>query len=185
MNEAFWALGRASGVVALALTTLALLLGIVNRSGRPLLTLPRFSVALVHRNVALLSAVFIGIHMLSLLADSYAQLTLVDFTVPFLGAADPVWLGLGTVSVDLLLAVVVTALLRTRIGFRAFRAVHWLAYVLWPFAFLHSVGMGSDAGAPWFLSVAVVCAAAVMGAVAWRLSANFIEYRNARVGEHT
>lgn len=185
MNEAFWALGRATGVVALALTTLALLLGVVNRSGRPLLGLPRFSVALVHRNVALLSAIFIVIHMLSLLGDSYAQLTLVDLVVPFLGAADPVWLGLGTASVDLLLAVVITALLRTRIGFRAFRAVHWLTYLLWPVAFLHSVGMGSDAGAAWFLAVTVICSGFVVGAVAWRLSANFIEYRNARVGEHT
>ena len=60
MSEAFWALGRASGVVLLVLMTIVMLLGLLTRSGRPLLALPRFGVLLAHRNVALLSVVFLA-----------------------------------------------------------------------------------------------------------------------------
>ena len=114
MDEVLWAVGRASGVVALLLLTVSLWLGIVTRSGRPLPGMPRFSVTLLHRNVSLLAVVFLVLHIGTLLLDSYAKLTLTDVLVPFLGAHLPFWLGLGTVAVDLLIAVTVTALLRRR-----------------------------------------------------------------------
>ena len=116
MDEALWAFGRASGFVSLALFTVTVLLGIVNRSGRPLLTLPRFSVTILHRNMALLATVFLGLHVGSLMLDSYAKLNPIDVVVPFLGSFKPFWQGLGTVALDLVLAVVVTALVRQRIG---------------------------------------------------------------------
>ena len=180
MNEALWALGRGTGVVALGLFTVSVLLGILTRSGRQLLGLPRFSVTLVHRNVSILATAFIAIHLLSLLGDSYAQLRLVDFVLPFLGAYKTVWLGFGTVAVDLLIAVMATGLLRRYVGIRVFRAVHWLTYLMWPVALVHSIGNGTDAGKTWFIAFAVACSAAVALAVAWRLTAGFIEYRTVR-----
>ncbi|TFB46287.1 ferric reductase-like transmembrane domain-containing protein [Cryobacterium tagatosivorans] len=180
MNEALWALGRGTGVVALALFTVSVLLGILTRSGRPLLGLPRFSVALVHRNVSILATVFIAIHLLTLLGDSFAQLRVIDFFVPFLGAVKPVWLGLGTVAVDLLVAVMVTSLLRRYVGRRVFRAVHWLTYAMWPFALAHSIGNGTDASQSWFIAFAAACSAAVIAAVGWRLTRGFVEYQGIR-----
>lgn len=182
MNEALWALGRGTGVVALALFTVSVLLGILTRSGRPLLGLPRFSVTLVHRNVSVLATVFIAIHLLSLLGDSFAQLRVVDFVVPFLGASKPLWLGFGTVAVDLLIAVMVTGLLRRHVGLRVFRAVHWLTYAMWPIALVHSIGNGTDASKPWFIAFAVACSAAVVAAVGWRLTKGFVEYQSVRAG---
>jgi sulfoxide reductase heme-binding subunit YedZ len=181
MNEALWALGRGTGVVALALFTISVLLGILTRSGRPAFGLPRFAVTLVHRNVALLATVFLAVHLVSLLGDSYAQLRLVDFVVPFLGASKPFWLGLGTLAVDLLIAVVVTSLARPFVGLGVFRAVHWLTYLVWPIALAHSIGNGTDAGQGWFTTFAVACSAAVAGAVGWRLTRGFVEYRTVRV----
>ncbi|WBM79759.1 ferric reductase-like transmembrane domain-containing protein [Cryobacterium breve] len=181
MNEALWALGRGTGVVSLALFTVSVLLGILNRSGRPLFTLPRFSVALVHRNVALLATAFLAIHLVTLFGDSYAQLRLVDFVVPFLGAAKPFWLGLGTLAVDLMLAIVITALLRGVVGVRVFKAVHWLTYLMWPVALLHSIGNGTDVGQTWFIAFAATCSIAVVAALVWRLSRGFVEYENVRV----
>lgn len=182
MNEALWALGRGTGVVALALFTVSVLLGVLTRSGRPLLGVPRFSVTLVHRNVSILATAFIAIHLLSLLGDSYAQLRIVDFVLPFLGSYKTVWLGFGTVAVDLLIAVMATGLLRRYVGLRVFRAVHWLTYLMWPVALVHSIGNGTDAGKPWFITFAVVCSAAVALAVGWRLTAGFVEYRDVRQG---
>ncbi|WP_314145853.1 ferric reductase-like transmembrane domain-containing protein [uncultured Leifsonia sp.] len=183
MNEAMWALGRGSGVVALVLLTASLWLGIVTRSGRPLPGLPRFSVTLVHRNLALLSVVFVGLHILTLLADPYAKLTALDTVVPFLGTTKPFWLGLGTVAVDLMLAVVLTALLRRWIGRRVFKAVHWASYAMWPVAIAHTLGTGTDASAGWLLLLSGACLLVVVIAVLWRLSARFVESAAARRGE--
>ena len=180
MSEALWALGRGTGVVTLLLFTLSVVLGILTRSGRPAFGLPRFAVTYVHRNAALLGGIFVIVHMVSLLADPYAQLTVVDFVVPFLGAVKPFWLGLGTLAVDLAIAIILTALLRQRIGIRLFRFVHWFAYAMWPIALLHSIGNGTDAGSGWFIALALLCSAAVIGAVLWRTSARFIEFSDTR-----
>ena len=69
---------------------------------------------------------------------------LVDVVVPFVGAYRPFWLGLGALALDLLAALIVTSLLRARIGLRAWRAVHWVAYACWPVALVHGLGTGSD-----------------------------------------
>lgn len=169
MDEALWALGRGTGVVGLVLFSLALVLGVTVRAGAPVPGLGRFGAARLHRDVALLASAFIGIHLVSLLFDSYAQLDLVDLVFPFLASYRPVWLGLGTLAVDLTIAVVITALLRHRLGARVFRAVHVGTYLLWPLAFAHAIGAGSDSGEPWFLVVAGACAVAVAAAVARRL----------------
>ena len=174
MSEALWALGRGTGVVALVLLTITVVLGILTRSGRPAFGMPRFAVTLVHRNSALIGTVFVGIHVISLLFDPYAQLKVLDFFVPFLGSYHPLWLGLGTVAADLLIAIMVTGLLRRWIGQRAFRVVHWATYALWPVALFHSIGTGTDASNGLFILLAVSCFATVAGSVIWRLSTGFL-----------
>ncbi|MDF2442092.1 MAG: methionine sulfoxide reductase heme-binding subunit [Subtercola sp.] len=180
-DAALWALGRGTGVVALVALTLSVVLGILTRSGRPLAGLPRFSVTLLHRNLSLIACVFVLVHIVSLFFDSFAQLTLLDLVVPFFGSFLPFWQGLGTVAVDLLIAVMVTALLRNRVGLRTFRAVHWLVYAMWPIALAHGIGNGTDGTSPWFLWLAALCTVLVAGAVAWRLSGRFVEYSAARM----
>lgn len=183
MDEAFWALSRGTGVMSLVLLSISVLLGVLTRSGRPAFGLPRFGVTLVHRNASLLGAVFVLIHVVSLFFDSYAQLNLIDLFVPFLGATNPLWLGAGTIAFDLLLAVIVTGLLRRRIGQRTFRAVHWFSYAMWPIAVAHGIGNGSDASEVWFLAIVAVCVIPVVAAVVWRVSTNFIEFRSTRAAE--
>lgn len=180
LEQALWALGRGAGVTALVLITISVLTGIVTRSGRPLIALPRFGVTELHRTTALLGTGLVGLHMVTLLADPYAQLRWVDFVMPFLGAYRPIWLGMGTLAVDLLLMILATSLLRHRLGLRAFRAVHWLTYGLWPIALAHGLGNGTDAGHLWFLVVAATCTLAVLTAITWRLSRNFVEYDDVR-----
>ena len=177
-----WAFGRVSGFISLALFTASVLLGILNRSGRPLLVLPRFSISLLHRNIALLATVFLGLHVGSLLLDSFAKLNPVDVVVPFLGSYQPFWQGLGTVALDLVLAVVVTGLLRHRIGQRTFKAVHLFSYGVWPVAMAHALRNGTDAARGWFLFLAAASAVAVGAALLWRLSPSFLETSHTRQG---
>ena len=182
MDNALWAFGRMSGVVSLALFSVTVLLGILNRSGRPLFVIPRFSVMLLHRNISLLATVFLLFHIVALMLDSYAKLNVIDVFVPFRGSFKPFWQGLGTVAFDLVLAVVATGLLRHRLGQRSFRAIHWLSYAMWPVALGHAIGNGTDGTSKVFLVLAAGSLVAVALAVAWRLSANFLETAKARQG---
>ena len=182
MNEALWALGRGTGIIALILFTVTMVLGIIGRSGRDVMGLGRFGVAEVHRTAALTGTGLVVLHLASLLFDDYAQLRIVDLVVPFLGAYRPLWLGLGTLAVDLLIVVTVVGILRHRVGQRTFRAVHWGTYALWPIALTHSLGTGTDAGSLWFRLIAGACAAAVVAAVGWRLSDGYAERGHVRIG---
>ena len=179
-DEALWALGRGTGITALVFLTVSLALGIATRSGRSLVLLPRFAVADVHRFAALAATLLVLLHLALLFFDPYAQLRLVDFVVPFLGAYRPLWQGLGTLAFDVLAVVILTSVLRHRIGVQIFRAVHWVTYALWPIALAHPLGNGTDAGHPWFLAFAACCALIVAAAVVWRLRANYTEYADAR-----
>lgn len=173
MSGAFWYLARGTGVVTLVLLTVVMALGIATRSGRPLPGLPRFAVAGVHRSVSLLAVLLLGLHVVTLLLDPYAQLKLVDVLVPFVGTYRPMWLGLGTLALDLLLALVATSLLRHRIGRRTWRGLHWLAYACWPVALLHGLGTGTDSATLWLRGIAAACAGTVLAALAWRASTGF------------
>lgn len=181
MNEALWALGRGTGVVALVMFTVTLVLGILTRSGRPMLGLGRFGVAEVHRTAALTGTGLVAVHLVSLFLDPYAQLKVVDFVAPFVGSYRPFWLGLGTLAVDLLVVITVVSLLRERVGPRVFKAVHWATYALWPIALTHALGNGSDNGSPWLQSLALACVVAVGSALTWRLTGSYAERGRTRV----
>ena len=168
LTSALWYLGRGTGVTALVLFTIAVALGIAVRSGRPVAGLPRFGVHQLHRTASLLATSLVAVHVGTLLFDPYAQLRLVDIVLPFAGTYRPLWLGLGTLALDLLVAIVVTSLLRDRIGRRAWRVVHWATYALWPIAMLHALGTGTDASTPWLRWTALLCTLTVGGAVVWR-----------------
>jgi predicted ferric reductase len=184
-DQALWALGRGTGITGLAFLTLSLALGIATRSGRPLLILPRFAVADIHRFAALAGTLLVALHMALLFFDPYAQLRLIDFAVPFLGDYRPLWLGLGTIAFDVLAVVIGTGLLRHRLGARVFRAVHWATYGLWPIALAHALGNGTDTGRTWFLVFAGCCALAVAAVLVWRLRANYTEYAHTRLSERS
>jgi methionine sulfoxide reductase heme-binding subunit len=179
-NEALWAFGRGAGITALVFLTISLALGIATRSGRRVLALPRFAVADVHRFAALAGMLLVVLHMVLLFFDPYSQLRLVDFILPFLGSYRPLWQGLGTLAFDVFVIVVITSIVRDRIGVRIFRLVHWATYALWPIALAHALGNGTDAIQMWFLLVAGCCALTVAAALVWRLRANYTEYASAR-----
>jgi methionine sulfoxide reductase heme-binding subunit len=173
MNAALWALGRGTGVVALVLFTVSLVLGILARSGRAVPWLGRFGTSDLHRTAALTGTGLVVAHVGTLCLDPYAQLTLVDAVLPFLGAYRPLWLGLGTLALDLLGVITVISLLRHRLGPRVFKNVHWATYALWPVALLHALGNGTDAGSSWFRALAVVSVGVVVAAGGWRLAPSF------------
>jgi hypothetical protein len=166
----FWYLTRGSGVVALLLLTVSLCLGIGTTLRWGSARVPRFAVAGLHRSITLLAIVFVALHVVTTLLDSFAPIRWSDAFVPFVSAYRPVWLGLGAVAFDLLLALVLTSLLRARLGYRLWRATHWFAYASWPLALVHSLGSGSDARVGWMQALALGSAIAVCATLAVRLA---------------
>jgi methionine sulfoxide reductase heme-binding subunit len=166
---ALWYLTRGTGAAALVLLTLSLMLGVVNVERFASARFPRFVVDGWHRTVSLLVCVLLAIHVGTTVLDGYAPVRIVDAVVPFVSAYRPLWLGFGAVALDLLVALVITSLLRRRIGVRAWRAIHWAAYACWPLAFLHGLGTGSDVRPGWMTWLALGCAAVVVAAVVARL----------------
>jgi sulfoxide reductase heme-binding subunit YedZ len=161
-SDALWYLARGSGAVALMMLTVVVALGIGTRSGRSFAGLPRLVVASVHRSAALLAVVFLVVHVTTLMFDPYAQLKLVNIVLPFTSSYRPFWVGLGTLALDLMIAIVTTSLLRERIGLRIWKAVHWFAYAMWPVALVHGIGSGSDRSTIWMLAIDAVCVLTVI-----------------------
>jgi methionine sulfoxide reductase heme-binding subunit len=174
-STALWYASRATGVVCLVLLTVVVLLGIlVNRQGR-LPGLPRFAVTGLHRSISLLAVAFLALHVITAVADKYVTIQLIAAVVPFTSSYLPFQMGLGAVALDLIAALIVTSLIRARLGRRLWRGVHWLAYAAYPVAVAHSVVSAKDLRSGALLALTVGCVLGVCAAACYRLAA--AEYR--------
>ena len=169
-SQALWFLSRGTGAVSLVLVTASMLLGIVTTTRLESRGWPRFVIERLHRNVSLSLLVFIAIHIASTVIYGFAPIGFLDAVVPFHSPYRTAWLGLGTVAFDLLLAVAITSLIRVRIGYRVWRAVHYAAYACWPIALVHGLETGSDRHERWMLGIDIASLVLVAGAGLWRIA---------------
>jgi len=125
MGHALWYTSRATGLVSLVLFTVVVVLGAANVARFATARWPRFVISTVHRNLSLLALTFIAVHVATSIIDPYAGIGWLDAVIPFQSVYKPFWLGLGAAAGDLLVAIIVTSLLRLHIGLRWWRLVHW------------------------------------------------------------
>lgn len=170
-DQVLWYTTRGAGAVSLVLLSAVVVLGLLARVRFETKAWPRFLSAAVHGDLALMTLVFLLLHIVTAVVDPFTHLGLVAAVVPFGSYYRTVWLGLGTIAFELLLAIVVTSLLRRYIGARVWRGIHWLAYASWPIAVIHGIGTGTDRTALWMVVIDVVCVAAVAVALVWRVVA--------------
>jgi DMSO/TMAO reductase YedYZ heme-binding membrane subunit len=168
-STAFWYASRATGVVALLLLTAVFVLGVTVSRQTRLPGLPRFAVTDLHRNISLLAVSFVAVHVLTAVLDTYVHIPLLSSVIPFASGYERFWLGLGAISFDLMVAMIVTSLLRGRLNRKLWLAIHLTAYLSWPVAFVHSVYSGKDLQHGPLLYLAIACAGTVLAAVIWRL----------------
>ena len=170
-DQLLWYTTRAAGAVSLVLLTAVVILGVLSALRFKTAGWPAFLTTGLHRNVALLALVFLGLHIVTAVIDPFTNLGWVSAILPFSSYYRTFWLGLGTIAFELIVAIVVTSLLREFIGHAAWRIVHWLSYASWPVAVVHGLGTGTDAWSAWFFALTCACAAAVCFAVVYRLVA--------------
>ena len=169
-DQVLWFAARGAGIVSLLLSTAVVCLGLLTaaRFERP--QWPRFLTVELHRSIALVSVIFVAIHVVTAVLDPYASLGFIAAIIPFASSYRPLDVALGVIALYLVIAVLLTSLIRDRLSQRTWRLVHWLAYAAWPMAVAHSLTAGSDAFAPWMLAIAACCCAAVIGVLVWRWS---------------
>jgi sulfoxide reductase heme-binding subunit YedZ len=168
-STTFWYITRASGIVALVLLTLTMILGLTTTTRARARNWPGFAQQEFHRRISMIAMVFLAIHVLTSILDTYVHIGWLAIVVPFTSPYSRFWVGMGAVALDLMVAVFVSSLLRSRLKPGTWRGIHWLAYGCWPVALAHTFGMGTDAGERWVIALGVGCILAVGVALMWRL----------------
>jgi len=164
-----WYAARAAGILAYLLITGSVLLGLLLSGRARFKRWPAFAVTDVHRFAGLLAGVFVGIHVLALSLDSVMPISLPQLLIPGASHYRPFWVGLGTVALELLVAVAVTNRLKKRLGFARWKRWHYLTFVVWLAATAHGIGAGTDANEQWLRLVYVCSIGSVAGSLVWRL----------------
>jgi predicted ferric reductase len=163
-----WLVSRASGLVLLVVFSAVIVLGIaVKRDSLPK-SLRRFVAVEVHRTLSLFGLALLAVHVLTAVLDPYVSIGWWATIVPFLSHYRTAALGFGTLAVDFMAAVIATSLLRRWVGYRVWRATHWLAYLSWPVAVVHVVSAGNDMGIWWVATLVWGSVFAVGSAIALR-----------------
>jgi methionine sulfoxide reductase heme-binding subunit len=164
-----WYAARAAGVVAYVLLSLTVTFGLTMAGKKQLRRWPRFAVEDVHRFGGILVGTFVTIHVVTIAIDSWLPFSIGSLIVPFTSRYKPIWVGLGIVAAELLLALAVTNRLRNRkFSYRFWRRAHYLNFVVWGAATVHNLGSGTDRSTPWLIAIDVVAIGLVGGATAAR-----------------
>lgn len=158
-SNPLWYATRSTGVVAFVLLTLTFAFGLAaTKRGLASRFWPRFATQQLHRNLSLIALVFLLVHIVTTLADTYVKIGWWSWIVPGASGYRTFWVALGTLAFDLIVVIIATSLLRDRMGARTWRVIHFSAYAAWPLAFLHFLKTGTDAAhGRWGLYLDAIC----------------------------
>ena len=142
--QIWWYVTRASGIIAYLLMWFSTVLGLAVTSKYLDGMLDRLFTYDFHEFISLLSVAFTLVHVLVLMLDRYLPYSLAQILVPFISPYRPFWVGVGVIAFYIILLVTVTFYLRSRIGTRSFRAIHYLSLLGYIGVTLHGYYSGTD-----------------------------------------
>jgi sulfoxide reductase heme-binding subunit YedZ len=170
-----WMTARGAGLAALVLLTLSTCLGALatRRAGQT--PANRVVRQYLHRTAGSLGIGVLTLHIVTIVADSYAHVGVTGAVVPFTSGYRATWVGLATIAMYCLLLVAGLGFARGRMatsatGARLWRVTHLLAYGAWALALVHGFMAGTDSGVLWVRGLYVMCLVSVAGAVWVRLN---------------
>lgn len=148
-QHVWWLASRASGVVALGLVTISVLLGLTMAgklsrkpgAGRVL--------SAIHEQTAVTGLVAIAVHGLTLLGDPWLNPGPAGIAIPFTIAYKTFWVGLGITGGYLAALLGLSFYVRRRIGPRLWRRAHKATILVYALGVAHTLGAGTDASSPW------------------------------------
>jgi sulfoxide reductase heme-binding subunit YedZ len=158
-----WYIARAGGIVAYALLTASVIVGLLLSGRSPSKRWPKFALEDVHRFLGILAGIFIVVHAFGLLIDNYLPFSITDLVVPGAASYRSFWTALGVVSAELLGALAITNHYRRRIPHALWRKAHRLNFAVWVLALFHGIFAGTDTGSAWAITLYGLSAATVAG----------------------
>ena len=165
----WWFLARSSGIIAWALLSASVIWGLVYASKMiPKKTAPRWLLDL-HRFFGGLAVLFVGIHIASLVLDSYVQFGLKELFVPLASSWRPVAVAWGVLAFYLLIAVEVTSLAMARLPRRLWRRIHAASFGVFALGSVHAIFAGTDARNRLVIVFALTALAVFTFALSYRL----------------
>jgi predicted ferric reductase len=167
-DPTFWLLARASGLTAYVLLTTTALAGLVLKSRSFGRKVKAAVLTDVHRFLTFLALGALALHGVALTLDRTVHMSLAALVVPGASTYRPIPVGLGVLACELAVLIAVSFAVRRRIGFRNWRRLHWLTYVLFGFATVHGIAAGTDSSQPWAFSLYLGAVGAVVFAASWR-----------------
>jgi predicted ferric reductase len=165
-----WYAARAGGMVAFALLTIGVLLGLALSGRARLESWPRFAIEDVHRFVGLLAGTFVAIHVGVLLLQSYVPFSLADLVIPFASSFDPLPTALGVIAMELMVALALTNRYRRQLSYAFWRRAHYANFAVWAFALVHGIASGTDTSTVWGAAMYAIAGGAVAGLTVWRVA---------------
>jgi DMSO/TMAO reductase YedYZ heme-binding membrane subunit len=144
LDQLLWLTSRAAALTAFFLLAAALVSGQALRSAMFEGAVRNRDLSNLHRFLTICWVPFVGLHVVSMVLDAVARISLIDLVIPFRVSYASLAIGLGTVGFDLLLVVTVTSYLRRRIDPLAWRWLHRLSYPMFGVFALHALLSGTD-----------------------------------------
>lgn len=141
-----WYFSRSAGTVAYLLLAGSTIWGLLLSSKIVKEAVPAALAMAMHNILSWLAVAFTGMHALALLFDNYFTYTLADLTIPFIGPYLPGWVGLGIISLYLMLLTTISFYVRKQIGQKRWRKLHYLTFAVYIMATLHGAMAGTDSG---------------------------------------
>lgn len=166
-----WYTSRTTGVVSLVFLTLVCVFGILVSTRVGGRRIGRFEINELHRSVSMTAMIFVAIHVITTVIDTYVPIGWISSVVPYTSSYKRLPVAIGTVAFDLMLAVWLSSIVKERLNFTTWRALHWGAYLAFANAALHAYTVGTDAHARWCLYTLYGCLGLILCAVAWRILA--------------
>lgn len=164
----FWITSRASGVVALLLSSVAVCAGLLMSTR--VIKARGLDLRSTHEALSLATLVALAVHGLALLGDHYLHPSLADISVPFASSYKAWWTSLGIVAGWALAGLGLSYYLRRWIGQQRWRKLHRFTALAWLAGLAHSLGEGTDAGQMWFLVMTGLVAVPALLLLAGRVS---------------
>ena len=180
MNEILWYASRATGVVSIVLLTVVLVLGLVTSGRRRPHGESATVIVALHRSLSLGMSVFLGVHILTAIVETYVSIDLVSAVLPFTSGYEPLWVGLGTLACDVFVAIVVTSVLRHRLAERTWRRVHLLSFGMWPLALVHGVALGTS-DQSLLRATTIACGVIGLAVIGWRFTTTHLDRQRREV----
>ncbi len=149
VDHTFWYISRAAGLSAYLMLFLNVVLGLAVNTRVMDALVARWRSFDLHEFTALLAMGLLAIHGLSLLGDQYIGFTLPQILLPFNLPYRPFWTAMGILAFWILVVITASSYIRKQLGYKTWRAIHYLSFVAFLMGLAHGIMAGTDSTMPW------------------------------------